>query len=126
LLDVTRRVINEAISRGSVVLVGRGAQSMLSQRSDAIHVFCYAPPGALAARAAERHGIPLHDAEKLVHDTNRDRAHYVRKHWDRDWDAHANYHLCVNTDWLGIAGAASTVVHAVRERFPDTTTPGPR
>jgi cytidylate kinase len=100
-----------------VVVVGRGAQAMLASREDAIHIFCYAPLSALAARAAGRHGISVADAEKRVHDTNRDRAHYVRKHWQRDWSEYANYHACLNTDWLGIDGAAEIVVGLARARF---------
>jgi cytidylate kinase len=117
LIEVTRRVVAEAVARGPVVVVGRGAQAMLAERADAIHVFCYAPMAALAARIAERHKVSLAEAEKLVHDTNRDRAHYVKKHWNRDWSEYANYHACINTDWLGVDGAASIVVQLARTRF---------
>src|SRR5688500_19788138 len=57
MLDVTRRVIAEAIASGPVVLVGRGAQSMLAERADTLHVFCYAPKAALVARAMRRVNI---------------------------------------------------------------------
>jgi cytidylate kinase len=117
LIEVTHRVVSEAVSRGPLVVVGRGAQAMLASREDAIHVFCYAPLAALAARAAERHGITMAEAEKRVHDTNRDRAHYVKKHWQRDWSAYDNYHVCLNTDWLGIDGAGDVVVELARRRF---------
>ena len=117
LLDVTRRVIAEAIAAGPVVLVGRGAQSMLAERSDTLHVFCYAPKPALVARAMRRLGIDAAAAQKAVEETNRQREQYVRKHWNRSWAAHENYHLCVNTDWFGIEGAANLVVGVARERF---------
>src|SRR5919204_2619453 len=42
-LAATERIIQEAVSQGHVVLVGRGAQAMLGERADVIHVFCYAP-----------------------------------------------------------------------------------
>ncbi|HEX6059973.1 MAG TPA: cytidylate kinase-like family protein [Gemmatimonadaceae bacterium] len=117
ILEVTRRVIDEAVARGPVVLVGRGAQSFLAERADALHVFCYAPPDALARRAARRLGLSLEQAKKVVEDTNRGREQYVKKHFDRSWLRHANYHVCVNTEWLGIDGAAELVVRLARERF---------
>src|SRR5512147_3039466 len=40
ILEVTHRVIDEAVARGPAVLVGRGAQAWLSARRDALHVFC--------------------------------------------------------------------------------------
>src|SRR5688500_13492556 len=117
LLDVTRRVIAEAIAAGPVVLVGRGAQSMLAERSDTLHVFCYAPKPALVARAMRRLSVDAAAAQKAVEETNRQREQYVRKHWNRSWAAHENYHLCVNTDWLGIDGAADLVVGVARKQF---------
>ena len=117
ILEVTRRVIEEAVARGPVVLVGRGAQSFLAERTDALHIFCYAPIDALARRAARRLGITAEQARKVVENTNRDREQYVQKYFDRSWLRHANYHLCVNTEWLGIDGAAALIARLARERF---------
>ena len=90
---------------------------MLAERGDAIHVFCYAPRGALIARSMTRDRLDEHGAAKKVDDTNAHREQWVRKHWGRSWRDHANYHLAVNTDWLGIAGAADLIVYAARKRF---------
>ena len=125
ILQVTKLVIEETVSRGPVVLVGRGAQCALAQRSDALHVFCYAPLPALVERARQRLGVSSEEAQRAVEQTNRDRVHYVRKHWHREWLDHANYHLCVNTGWLGVDGAAETVLHAARTMF-GWTEPGGR
>jgi len=54
ILHVTQLVIDETVARGPVVLVGRGAQCALAQRTDALHVFCYAPLPALVERARQR------------------------------------------------------------------------
>lgn len=113
-LEVTRRVIAEAVAQGPAVLVGRGAQCLLAERSDAIHVFCFAPKPALVARVAARERISADEAEKRVHDVNHQREQYVKRHWGRDWRAMENYHLCVNTAWLGIDGAAQLIVSITR------------
>jgi cytidylate kinase len=117
MIEVTTRIITEAVATGHAVLVGRGAQSVLATRSDVFHVFCYAPRPALVARAAHRLGVPAKEAERVVDDTNRQREQYVRKYWKRSWLAHENYHLCLNTDWFGLDGAADIVVRLARERF---------
>ena len=118
LVEVTRRVVEEAVAHGPVVVVGRGAQSMLAARKDAIHIFCYAPRPALVARAAKRLGVDPREAERVVDDTNRQREQYVRKHWNRAWRAAESYHLCVNTEWLGIDQAAEIIVRLARHTFP--------
>ena len=112
--QVTRRIIEEALVRGNAVLVGRGAQSVLGQRADVLHVFCYAPRDALARRVAERRNISIAEAEKLVDETNKQRDQYVRTTFKRSWKAHENYHLCINTEWLGIDRSADLVVAAAR------------
>jgi cytidylate kinase len=117
LVDVTKRIVEEAIARGPLVLVGRGAQAMLAERGDALHVFCYATRSALIARSMTRERLDPEAAAKLVDETNSRREQWVRKHWGRTWRDQSNYHLSVNTEWLGIGGAADLIVYATRQRF---------
>ena len=117
IVAVTRRVIEEAVQTGPAVFVGRGAQCLLAERDDALHVFCYAPRGALRQYVMDKYGLSVEDAEHKVADMNRQREQYVKRHWNRKWLAHENYHLCVNTAWLGIEGAATLVVDAARAQF---------
>ena len=114
LAEVTRRIIEEAVARGNAVLVGRGAQAVLARRAGVLHVFCYAPRDALVRRVAERRRISPTEAEKVVDEINKQREHYVRAAFKRSWKAHDNYHLCVNTEWLGVDGAADLIVAAAR------------
>ena len=122
IIEVTKRVVDEAVARGPIVMVGRGAQCMLAAREDVIHVFCYAPKPALVARAMRRLHIDAAEAERVVDETNRNREQYVKKHWHRAWRAHDNYHLCLNTEWLGIDGTVEIVVRLAREKFGGLTT----
>jgi cytidylate kinase len=117
LLEVTERVIDDAIARGPVVLVGRGAQAYLAQRADALHVFCYAPRPSLIARVVEREQVSAEEAARQVDETNKRREQYVRRYWHRSWLSPENYHLCVNTDWLGVDGAADLIIQVARERL---------
>jgi cytidylate kinase len=114
---VTRRVIEEAVEAGPAVLVGRGAQCMLARRSDALHVYCYAPEEDLVRYVIENLDIPPTEAPKKVADMNHQREAYVRLHWKRNWRDVANYDLCVNTASLGVDGAARLVTEVARERF---------
>ena len=117
LLDVTRTVIEEAAASASVVIVGRGAQMMLGSRSDVFGVFCYAPLEALTRACMQRDGLDRAHAEKRVQHVNQERTAWVKANWGRDWHAIENYHLCMNTDALGIDGAADAIVSAARCYF---------
>jgi cytidylate kinase len=117
IVAVTRLVIEEAVQIGPAVFVGRGAQCLLAERSDALHVFCFAPRSTLRAYEMEKSNVGPAEADRRVADINKQREHYVKRHWNRNWLAHENYHLCVNTGWLGIDGAAELVLEAARRQF---------
>jgi cytidylate kinase len=110
-------VIEEAVQAGPAVLVGRGAQCMLAARADALHVFCYAPAEVLASYVITNFGVSTAEAHRIVAEKNHQREQYVKRYWKRNWRDLANYHLCVNTAWLGLDGAADVVVQLARERF---------
>lgn len=120
LIEVTRHIIDEAIARGPMVVVGRGTQEMLAEREDTLHVFCYAPRKALIARTMRREGVSAEEAARLVDETNRQRDQWVKLHWERDRRAHENYDLSVNTARLGIEGAVELVTAAAKNRFKAT------
>ena len=117
IVAMTRRVIEEAVQTGPAVFVGRGAQCLLAERADALHVFCFAPRSALRNYVMAKHNLGREQADHVVHDMNKQREHYVRRHWNRNWLAQENYHLCVNTAWLGIDAAAGLVVDAAQRLF---------
>ena len=117
IIETTRRVVEEAVAQGSVVVVGRGAQAMLAEREDAVHVFCYAPRPARIERVMRRSSVDNAEAQAMVDDFDRQREQYVRRYWNRAWSDPTNYHLCVNTAWLGIDGAAAMIAALASERL---------
>lgn len=84
-----RTIIEAAYQKGNCVIVGRGGQCVLQGRADALHVFVYAPWRDRLARIRQREPSAL-DVDELIKDTDRQRAEYIRFHFDCDW---ANPHL---------------------------------
>ena len=117
LVNVTTRVIEEAVLAGPAVFVGRGAQSLLAHRDDALHVFCYAPKTALRRWVMQHFDVSADEADRRVTETNKHREQYVKRHWQRNWLATENYHLCLNTSWLGLDEAAQIIVETARRHF---------
>jgi CMP/dCMP kinase len=117
LVDITRRIIEEAVLQGPAVFVGRGAQCLLANRRDSLHVFCYASRPKLVEGAIQRLGVAPKDAERVVTEKNRNRELYVRRHFNREWRDISNYHLCLDTGWLGLDGAAHVIVEIVKGQF---------
>ncbi|HSD30485.1 MAG TPA: cytidylate kinase-like family protein [Gemmatimonadales bacterium] len=113
---LTERIIHEAAALGRVVLVGRGAQAILAQRPDALHVYVVGSKPWRARFAVERLGIEPAKAAKLVEETDRQRDQYVRTYYGRTREDAANYDLVVNAERLGLDGAAALVVAEARRR----------
>lgn len=114
-LEVTRSVIDDAVARGPVVLVGRGAQMRLASREDAVHVLCTAPREAAIARVMQRERLAHDEAGRRVDEENQRRTKFVKRYWNRSWLDASNYHLCVNTAWTGLDGAAELIARLASE-----------
>jgi CMP/dCMP kinase len=116
IVKLTERIIAEAAAHGRAVLVGRGAQALLAQRPDALHVYVVASRPWRIRLAVERLGVPPGDAEAALDDTDRRRDQYVKTYYRRHRQDVVNYDMVVNTERLGIEGAASAVVAEARRR----------
>src|SRR3978361_692200 len=66
ILEVTANVIEEAVAAGPTVVVGRGAQWVLGERENSLHVLCYAARAELAARISTRLALSLTGPETYV------------------------------------------------------------
>src|SRR5213595_4313428 len=83
IVQVTERVIAEAAAHGRIVLVGRGAQAVLAQRPDALHVYVVARKPWRVKLAVERLGVNPAEVEHVVDETDRRRDQYVRSYYGR-------------------------------------------
>jgi CMP/dCMP kinase len=116
IVQLTERVIAEAAAHGRIVLVGRGAQAVLAQRPDALHVYVVASKPWRVRLATERLGVKPTEADKVVDETDRQRDQYVKTYYRRHRQDFTNYDLIVNTERLGVEGAAGLVVSEARRR----------
>jgi cytidylate kinase len=118
IVRVTGRVIAEAAQHGRVVLVGRGAQAVLASASPdaALHVYVVAPRETRVRTVMQRLGVGEREAGQTTDATDADRDRYVQRWYKRRRQDPANYHMVLNTDWLGYDGAAALVAAAARSR----------
>lgn len=88
--------------QGPCILVGWGANRILSDRKDALHVYLYADRQTSLKRIVEQYGVPAQQAEKVLQDTDRARAVYLKEYTDQVMGHSENYHLCLDSGALGI------------------------
>jgi len=116
ILRMTERVIREAALEGRVVLVGRGAQALLAQRDDALHVYVVASKPWRARLAIERLGVNPAEVNRVVDETDQQRDRYVKTSYGRARQDPLNYDMVLNTERLGFEGAAALVVAEAQRR----------
>jgi cytidylate kinase len=118
IVRVTERVIADAARHGRVVLVGRGAQAVLQRANPdaALHVYVVAPRELRVRTVVQRLGVGEKEAGETIAATDADRDRYVRRWYARRRQDPANYHMVLNTGWLGYDGAAALVAQAAKSR----------
>jgi len=93
---LTQRVIGKAAAVGNCVVVGRGAQHFLRDRSDTLHVFLYAPREDKVRRLISG-GMAEAEAEEGVDTVDQERSAFVDKYFQMKWPNRALYHAMLNT-----------------------------
>jgi cytidylate kinase len=117
LVRVTETVVAELAAEGRVVLVGRAGPAVLRGKYDALHIKIVAPISDRLRTAAERLGVAPRDAEKVLQETDANRARYLKQHYGRDWNDSTNYDMVLNSGTLGLQGTTDVVVTEARRRW---------
>jgi cytidylate kinase len=115
ILNITKRVVEHAATQGNCVIVGRGSQHFLRNRTDVLRVFLYAPREDKIRRLLAR-GKSEEEAEQLVDTVDLERADFIEKYFQVEWPDRAIYHSMFNTT-IG----DEAVVHMIldfKETFP--------
>ena len=107
------RVVRAAALRGSVVLVGRGAQFMLP-RGEVLAVRVVASQQSRVRRVMQRTGISETAARRLVAETDRGRSEFVQHFFHHDIADPHLYDAVYNVDTLSLPEAAEDIAALYR------------
>jgi cytidylate kinase len=111
--QVADQVVTMAAKTGNSVIVGRGSAYFLRDRSDAFHVFVYAPFEAKVWRLRTE-GRSEKEAIELAETVDRDRAAYIKQYFEIEWPARHFFHLMVNSA-IGDEVVVETIVDSVAQ-----------
>ncbi len=114
LVRLTELVVQEVAAAGRVVLVGRAAPAVLGTAMHALHVKLVAPRAFRIRLAQEAEHLEVRAAERLMDQTDAQRARYHREHYGRDWDDPTHFHMVLNTGLLGLDGATELIIAQAR------------
>ena len=107
-------------AEGSGVFVGRCADYVLREEPTRLSVFIYAPLDARRARVAESHPDLREGAVlDLINKTDRRRSTYYGFYTGGKWGKLENYHLALDSSFLGIDGTAELIASAAKKLLAD-------
>lgn len=110
-----REIIEKVADEGACVIVGRRADQILSGKKDLFRVFVTAPIEARADRVAGRENLSQQESVQKIKKVDKERSAYYNQNSDQEWGEASNYDLCVDTDKLGVQGAADLIAAAVQK-----------
>lgn len=94
---VSETAVQTAFSSAPSVIVGRGAQYFLRNRTDVFRVFLFASRDSKIRRLISR-GAPQKKAIEQIDTTDRARATFVKQYLGLKWPEPHLYHVMLNTD----------------------------
>ena len=101
-------VVDDVVSRGNCVVVGRGSTYFLRSRPD---VFIYAPAQE-KIRRLEAIGKNKKEALQLIEEIDRDRASFIRHYFGVEWPNRALYNMKINSKF-GDEHVVETILESI-------------
>ncbi len=112
LLEATTAVIRELAEEGHSIIIGRGANIILSEWPGALHIGLTSSLEQRAQRIMTRERLEQKEAERYVADNDRARTGYFQRFFKAQPQDPQHYHLVLNADRLEVPQAAEVIVSA--------------
>ena len=106
---VLDEVVREAAEDGAVIM-GNAAHLTLRDRPGVLRVFVQAPIGARIARLVDAEAIAAAEARRQIEALDRERVRFYRDAYHVNWYDTRLYDCVVDTQLLGIHGAAEAIL----------------
>jgi len=120
-LSLIQTVINSLAKRGKAVIVGRGGQAILKDEVGVLHMRIVAPLTVRVKRIVEcarsfRLELSQEDALKLIEDSDKATAEYLRRFYNIDWEDPTMYNMVLNTGKMDLGTAAKIIASLARKQ----------
>jgi cytidylate kinase len=116
IIQLTEEIIREVAAGGNVVIVGRGAGFILAEKPGVFRVFLRAPEPVRIKTLMGRYDMTEGEARRKMHETDSNRAAYIKQLYGRDWCDPDEYDLVVNTDRVSYETAAQMTLCGAKAR----------
>ena len=112
-----KKIIEEIAKKGNAVIVGRGADAILSGRKDAFHIFIHANMEHRVARVQRHDGISGEESriKRELEVKDRSRGMFYQFFTGREWGHVSNYNLALDTGVFSKEEATEIILDAIQK-----------
>lgn len=104
-----KRVIVELAQKGPCVIVGRCADAILAEKNiSSLNVFIHADLEVRKSHSQME--------EKALLKKDKGRQYYYRFYTERDWGDYSNYHLNLDSGYIGLEGCADIIIEVAKKQ----------
>lgn len=115
LVRMTRAIIEQAAEKGQAIIVGRGGECILANRSDVLQVFISASLEVRIKRVMAWEGLDRAKAESRIAGMDKLRHDYARTFYRADWRDPSFYHLLIDSGLWGEEGTIDLIESAFKQ-----------
>ena len=117
IFETQKKIIIDLAEKQSCIIVGRCAESILSDQKNLISIYIYAPWESRYENCIHELRMEPKEAAKMIHDVDLARDTYHMRY--------AGYHpedinhkdIIVNSAFLGIEGTANMLANMIKEKY---------
>ena len=112
------KIIEDLYSKGSCIIVGRCAESVLSSFPNVFSIFVTAKDkNYKIKRKMKYEGLTREEAEAKIAKVDKQRANYYKKHTGKVWGDKRNYFMTIDTSETGIQQTIDKIEEYIRLRL---------
>lgn len=110
-----KEIILEWASKGSCVVVGRGADHIVENKFPTLRVFIYSNMKRRIRHAVENYGIREDKAKDEILRMDKERSIHMKTFTGLNWGDRINYDIMLNAGYLGEEECSNIIVKAYRD-----------
>ena len=114
---IQKNIIRDLAQKESCIIVGRCADSILTDMENRLNVYIYAPMDARLRNAVELAKLDEKTAKKMIREIDRSRELYHRRYCPEYVDASTNKDIMIDSSRFGAEGTVKILAGLVREMF---------
>ena len=114
-IEATTTVVTDLYRKGDVVIIGRGANVILGDTPDVVHVGLLAPLETRVEVMMRREHFDRDEARSYVQELDQARVAYFRKYFNLHPDEPSLYHVMLNMAKVEYDTATEIIMHAAAD-----------